>query len=116
MGDFIQEGNRGGKGVGGVREGRGMLELSTHPIRAAHIQRHRYLMISLHQRASFPIVLLLFVYMKDSSMYHGTIYFVIINSHSASLLQKKPKLVWCLKCKRFSVKSGRVGDQAKMCD
>ena len=111
MGNFIQEGNRGGKGV---REGCGMLELSTHPVRAAHIQHYRYLMISLHQRASFPIVLLLFVYMKDSSMYHGTIYCVIINIHSARLLKKK--LVWCLKCKRFSVKSGRVGDQAKMCD
>ena len=89
MGDFIQEGNREGKGVGGVREGCGMLELSTHPVRAAHIQRHRYLMISLHQRASFPIVLLLFVYMKDSTMYHGTIYCVIINIHSASLLQQQ---------------------------
>ena len=72
-----------------MREGCGMLDLSTHPVRAAHIQRHRYLMISLHQQASFPIVLLLFVYMKNSSMYHGTIYCVIINIHSASLLQKK---------------------------
>ena len=35
-------------------------------------------MISLHQQASFRIVLLLLLYMKDSSMYHDTIYYVII--------------------------------------